>query len=318
MSAQTCRCGKPTAGAPLCPRCQTTFKWALVNVSVYYVDLDTVAQKQTRYSATATKGSIGKTQPLPVDLRFADKPGKIEIQRDGKTVEIQIGGGTELRHEVRNTVVTWCRVVMAEQPELRGPACVDCLHVSCSAVRRRRWPTSSLPSMVAYLARQFRLILAEPWVWDLFDELLALERQLARMVNRPAERWYAGRCSATDESGNSCTAELYAREDSGQLTCPACGTQHDVTERRDFLLAEAKDYQVTATEAAGALLAWTDYDGTEKKLIDRIAKWRDRGDLDVRDVTSLNGRDRHLYRLGDIQDLLVEHAQRTQKRRIGA
>lgn len=318
MSTQTCRCGRPTSGARLCPKCETTFKWCLVNVSAYYVDLETVAQKQTRYSAAATKGSIGKTQPLPIDLRFADRPGTIEVIKAGKTVEVSIGDGTQLRLETRTTVFGWCRVVMEDQPQLRGPACRDCLHVSCSAVRRRRWPSSNLPSMIAYLARQFRLILTEPWVLTMFDELLGLEQRLARMVNRPAERWYAGRCSSTDESGNVCEAELYAREDSGQLTCPACGMRHDVAERRDFLLSEAKDYQVTATEAAGALLAWTDYDGTEKKLIDRIAKWRDRGSLDVRDVTSLNGRDRHLYRLGDIQDLLVEHAQRTQKRRIGA
>jgi hypothetical protein len=100
--------------------------------------------------------------------------------------------------------------------------------------------------------------------------------------------------------------------DSGTITCPACGTEHDVASRRDFLLAEAKDYQVTATEAAQALLAWTDYDGTETKLVDRIRKWRDRGHLEVRDVTSLSGRDRHLYRLGDIQVLLIGDAQDAQ------
>lgn len=318
MSAQTCRCGRPTAGAQLCSRCETTFKWSLVNVGVHYVDLETVAQKRTRYAASATKGSIGKTQPLPVDLRFADRPGTIEVERDGKMVEVRIGGGTELRAQVRVTLFGWCRILMEEQPELPGPACLNCLHVSCSAARRRRWPRSGVPSMLAYLARQFRLVLVEPWAFDMFDELIALERQLARMVNRPAERWYAGKCSATDESGNTCTAELYASKDSGQMTCPACGAMHDVADRRGFLLTEAKEYAVTASEASDALMAWTDYDGSEKKLINLIGKWRDAGKLEVQDVTSLKGQDRHLYRLGDIQDLLVEHAQRQQRRRIGA
>lgn len=307
MTPQTrtaaCACGRPTAGAVLCPRCQETLKWALVNVSAHYVDLSTVAMKQARYgSGAATKGSIGKAQPLPVDLRFAGK---------GAT-------GTELRWDTWNTVVAWARSVMEEQPQLSGPACGDCLHTSCSAIRRRRWPANTLPSMITYLARQFRLVVAEIWAPVMLDELLDLERRLTRMVNRPPERWYAGKCSAIDESGEHCTAELYASEDRGQMACHACGTRHDVHGRREFLLEEAKEYRVTATEAAGALMAWTDYDGSEAKLVDRIRKWRDRGRLEVSEVTSLSGRDRHLYRLGDIQELLVEHAQRQQQRKLGA
>jgi hypothetical protein len=138
------------------------------------------------------------------------------------------------------------------------------------------------------------------------------------MVDRPASRWYAGKCSATDETGNSCPAELYANTEKGRIVCPACETEHDIATRRDFLLAEAKGYLVTATEAAAALMSWTDYGGTEERLVDRIRKWRNRGDLEVADVTSLHGRDRHLYRLGDIQDRLVKHAQREQERAIGA
>jgi hypothetical protein len=141
-------------------------------------------------------------------------------------------------------------------------------------------------------------------------------------VDRPADKWYAGKCSTTtmgdpdNPSVGSCGVELYAREDRGWIDCPGCGVRHDVAERREFLLIEARDYLVTATEAARALLAWTDYDGTETKLMDRIRKWRDRESLDVADVTSLQGRDRHLYRLGDIQDLLVGDARNTQDRSL--
>lgn len=298
----TCTCGRPTAGAYFCPACETTFRWALANVAAYTDDLGNVLRKQTRYgNQGASKGSIGKTQPLPIDGRFT------------ATTDV----GSQLAYDARATVVAWVRVVQTDQPELAGPTCVDCLHVSCSATRRRRFPADKVTSMVAYLARQFRLITSERWGLEMFDEMLDLERRLAKFVDRPADRWYAGKCSEADEFG-ICVVELYATADRGTVTCPGCGAVHDVATRRDFLLAEAKDIRVTATEAAAALLAWTDYDGTEKKLIDRIAGWRDDGRLVVADVTSLLGRDRHLYRLGDVQDLVVKAAQHAQSKRLGA
>lgn len=304
MSPTMCKCGRPTSGAILCVRCQKTLAVALVNVAAYYDDLTTVSTKQVRYgSSTAGKGSVGKTQPLVADARF------LEVT----------GDGTQVRWNAWATVVAWARTVMEEQPPLHEPACVSCLHISCAAVRRRRWPRNTIRSMVAYFDRQFRWIVAERWAEDFLDEMLETERQLRRMIDRPADRWYAGRCSASnpaDPEGSECPADLYAKADNGTIECSVCGSQHDVAARRDFLLEEAKDYLVTATEAAQALLAWTDYDGSETKLVDRIRKWRDRDKLEVQEVTSLAGRDRHLYRLGDVQELLVEAARDTQATRL--
>lgn len=306
MTDQTCdHCQTPTAGARLCERCTRTLAIALVNTAAYYDDLDTIATRRARYgSNAATKGSIGKEQPLPADGRFLDLTGD----------------GTQVRYDTWATVVAWTRVVMEDQPELHGPACTTCLHLTCAAIRRSRWPRNTIRSMIAYLDRQWRYVVRCEWVGTFLDEMLDCENRMRRLVDRPADRWYAGKCSARDASDNLCPTELYAIEGKPTVRCRTCDTEHDVASRRDFLLAEAKDYLVTATEAAQALISWTDYDGTEKKLVDRIAYWRDRDDdpLEVRDVTSLNGRDRHLYRLGDIQELLVEHAQRQQRRRIGA
>jgi hypothetical protein len=302
-----CRCGKPTSGAAICEKCDTTMGYAVANIAAYYEDLGTVATKRARYGTQgATKGSIGKAQPLPVDLRFVSGP-PIAAHRGAS-----IAPGTQLRWDTWNTVVAWCRTLMEEQPELHGPTCRTCLHVSCHVTKRRRWPHNTLRSMCLYLDRQHSWIAGQDWAPDMLDEMLDLERRLKRMIDRPADRWYAGKCSVPDEDGADCPTELYALEDRGWIDCPTCGIRHDVAERRDVLLDEAKDYLVTATEAAGALLAWTDYDGTEDKLVDRIRKWRDRGRLDVADVTSLHGRDRHLYRLGDIQALMIEAAQQRQ------
>lgn len=302
MTEHECQCGRPTAGAWLCPRCQGTLAIAIANTAAYFDDLDTVLTKRARYGGQgSTKGSIGRTQPLPVDGRFTDRAGQ----------------GSEIRWGAWNTVSTWCRVVMEEQPERIGPACASaCLHTSCAAVRRTRWPADTMRSMCLYLDRQFRWIVREQWVTELMDELLDVERRLKRIVDRPADRWYAGKCSAPNEDEPDCPTDLYAQADRGWIDCPTCGIRHDVAERRTILLAEAKGYLVTATEAAGALIAWTDYDGTEVNLVKRISEWHARGRLEAHGSDHVGGKDRQLYRLGDVQVLLVEWAQHAQQRRL--
>jgi hypothetical protein len=300
---RTCGCGRPTAGAWLCDDCQTTWAFAVANVAAYYDDLETVATKRARYSdQPATKGSTGRTLPLVVDLRFADRTGD----------------GTQLRWDAEATVSAWCRVVMEDAPEVHGPVCgTPCLHPTCAETRRRRWPRDTVRSMCLYLDRMHRWVEASEWAPVMLDEFLDLERRLCRMVNRPPDRWYAGICSAADGHG-MCSAELYATYGRGQMTCPACDTQHDVGARREYLLAEARDHLVTATEAAGALIAWTDYDRSERSLMKRISQWQERGRVQARGSTEVLGRDRPLYRLGDLQALLVEDAQREQARRVSA
>lgn len=296
MSETTCgSCGRPTAGANLCVKCQQTLAIGLANIAAYYEDLSTVAAKQTRYgSGQLTRGTPGKEQPLPIDARFADV----------------IGDGTEVRWGVWNSVVTWCRILMEESPELAGPTChLDCLHRSCATVRRRRWPRNTVRSMVAYFDRQFRTAVQAEWAAEFYDEMLFNENRLRKLIDRPVDRWYAGKCSVGDDDVH-CKSELYAVAGAKTIACPGCGFEHDVAYRREVLLKEAEQTLVTATEAAQALMSWTDYDGTETKLVDRIGKWRDRDKLEVRDVTSLNGRDRHLYLLGDIIDLLTKAARR--------
>lgn len=326
VSETTCGCGRAVhEGAFLCQTCVRTLDVAFANVAAYHDDLETLRTKQARYgTAGSTKGSVGKAQPLGIDLRFVATSNA--TGDSGDQVPGREGQGSALDAEVRNALTTWVRVCLEEWSYLTTPA-------------------DRVPAMCAFFQGFLTAIAGQSWADELLREMLRLERALARMVDRPAERWYAGKCSAVGDDHNGrtcdcachdgrevpcdvaggcgltfeptpCQRELYAHAESGKIRCSACGTEHDVAERREFLLKEAEDYAVTATEAAGALIAWTDYDGSETKLVDLIRKWRDRDRLEVQDVTSLQGKDRHLYRLGDIQELLVQHAQREQARRM--
>jgi hypothetical protein len=319
-----CSCGRALPdGVSLCPTCVTTLEHAIVNVVAHHGDLETLRTKRTRYgSSGASKGSIGKSQPIGVDLRFVTQSNATDDDLEHDQIPGREGQGTAVDRTTTATLLLWTAWILKLEPPLAGPICAaPCLHRSCAVLHRRRRPDTTVPSMAAYLLRQRRLITSATWGPQLLRDLLRVERSLAALVDRPPDRWYAGKCSAPlptepDDEPKICQRELYAKVDSGKIVCTACRAEHDITERREILLREAKEYHVTATQAAGALIAWTDYDGSETKLVDLIRKWRDRDKLEIADVTSLQGKDRHLYRLGDVQDLLVQHAQREQLRRI--
>lgn len=300
------------AGTSLCARCTKTLRHAIENTGAYFADLETLRTHAKGIDYRRVGGGKGgkKSQPLGMDIRFAptayarDEQGELVLDRQGKRIHVS-GQATEVEKVVRGIVATWGTAAVATWPELRHPA-------------------DNIPSVCTFLASIVTAIAAKPWAAGMIRDFRTAERKLRGLVDTAPPRWYAGKCSAplddTDEASttNECQVDLYARTQTGNITCPGCGATHDIASRREVLLAEAEDVLVTATEAAAALLAWTDYNGSETKLVDRIRKWRDREKLDVQDVTSLQGRDRHLYRLGDIRLLLVDDAQHAQSRRIGA
>lgn len=296
-------CTRPTSGTILCDYvvegrrkgCAASLAYAVANIGAYY------------------------EHAHPTDMR------QIAGGDPAKHVDNRLVGGTptmpatQIRYDAWATIVAWCRVHMEQRPQINGPTCpTACLHTSCAEARRRAWPTNTITSMTHYLARQHRWTISQPWADAMLDELLDVERRLCWLVDIPAPKWYAGRCMVTNDQGIDCDAELYASTDRGTITCPTCGITHDVADRRDYLLEQAADMLVPASTAATALAAWTDYDGDPGRLTKRISEWRDRGRLEVREVTSLSGRDRHLYRLGDIQTLLVGHVSRKQTHEVSA
>lgn len=295
MTDQTCRCGQPTSGAWLCDDCQVTFAYAIANVSAYYVDLDTIAAKLARHgSQGATKGSIGKSQPMPVDDRFADITGE----------------GTQARWDAWNTVVGWARTIMEDQPELAGPAHGECIHPSCTAIRRRRWPRNTMRSMCAYLDRQFRWIVREQWAPDMLDEFLDLERRLRRLVDRKRDRVYLGACTAHVD-GEVCDGGVYAFEGDLQGTCSAddCEATYSVAASRQGL-EEALDSQLCTAAEIARLSVYLGLRADRGTIRKRINQWH------VRNRIHAHGHDDDgspRFRYGEIRPMLyVEFADTTE------
>lgn len=287
MNETVCdNCGHTVGpGIVLCSKCTTTLERSLGNIAVYYADLDTIRQKRARYSGGASKGSIGKAQPLPVDHRFLDrKPGS-----HGQ------GAGTELVYATRNTVTTWARIVMEEHPPVREQA-----------------PRDTIGSVCGWLGEQRNWIAGQEWAGELLDEMLDLERRLRRFVDRPAETVYRGLCgSETDTIDGEvlvCTQALYATTEATFVRCPVCGCEYDTAGRRKTLLEEAQDRHVTVRTLARVLLTLGEVESSEAKLENRINVWVARGKIAAHSQRVIDGRPRPVYRVGDVLDLLTADA----------
>lgn len=140
------------------------------------------------------------------------------------------------------------------------------------------------------------------------------------LIDRPADRWYAGPCNnlvhreAPEPVGTEiyeCGAELYATAGAAEVKCRSCAAVYDVQARRDWLLAAAEDHLANAAVCARAV-SWL---GGAKLTPTLIRVWHARGRLMAKAHEPYPSgtdpdRTRPLYRVGDVIDLL---AQQTQK-----
>lgn len=283
------------AGTFLCERCVQTLDYALANIATYHDDLDTLRTKRARYGGQTGKGSIGKAVPLPLDGRFTDGTGQ----------------GSEVAYAARSTVVAWTRVALDEWPPIAGPTCRECLHLSCHEVKRRAHPRDTVASCCVYLAGQRNRIAAMPWAAELVDEMLDVERRLRRLVDRPAEGWYAGVCGSTTDTDAGevrCVRELYSEPGSPFVRCRDCGCTYDVEARRKALLREAEDREVTVRTLARVVTTLGASNASEARIENRINVWVSRGRLKANGRRVIDGKPRPVYRVGDVLDLLSADA----------
>lgn len=154
----------------------------------------------------------------------------------------------------------------------------------------------------AYLLSNIALIRRHPAVEELLDEILDATSRARRAVDKPADRVFLGPCNGEtpDDQGRmvTCLDDLYCRPNSTWATCRTCGSEHDVNERRTWLLDQAADRIVTPREAAHLIgnVGHIDVNAT------RIRNWINRKQLPTR----LGPTDEKHFRLGDLLILLAE------------
>lgn len=177
-------------------------------------------------------------------------------------------------------------------------------------------PLNTVPVLARWLAQQVVWLRSAEIGPEAVQRIRAVIRRSLHVVDRPADRLYAGPCDATVEVevpptttepapdaaqqpttvSVPCGADLYAEAGDLAATCTSCGKVFPLAERRKWLLGEAEDMLLPATELARAI------DGLGADVTPHMIRvWKDRGRLVPHGSTSTG---RPLYRVGDVMDLV--------------
>jgi hypothetical protein len=137
---------------------------------------------------------------------------------------------------------------------------------------------------------------------DAVHEITGIINRGKALIDRPADRWFAGPCE-------ECGTGMFVVPNAPVATCRAirgvdenddpvkCGFVVDVAQRRATLLLEAEDRLAKAADVARAV-SWL---GALPLTADRVRQWA------VRDRIFAKGHDGKspLYRIGDAIDILA-------------
>lgn len=197
----------------------------------------------------------------------------------------------EAKWELRSTLTTWAALI--------------------SDQRGLPMPDPDLVPLAVFLRAQVEWLRAQAAGPEAFEELLHTLRNARRVIDRPADKRYAGPCTAEviviPFVPRACGADLYARNITGTgndqtVKCRDCGAEYPLAARRDWLLEQAQDRLLPAAEMARAV------DGLGVQVtFSTIKSWKRRGRL-IAHGQLPDGRP--TYRVGDVIDLVEAEASR--------
>jgi hypothetical protein len=272
------RCHKPVADTGYaCHACAFRLKIALIR-SAWLL------------SAQHRKGGAGLLYASDLETTVA----RLDVLGDGgpSSAETPLPfawDASDAAWAIHNTLATWAR------------------HVSES--RGHPLLAGRTSGVAVWLWRHVDWLRMRPEAEEAFDELHACTRLLQRTVDAHLEKWYAGRCGADtlDDEGllTECSKDLYAPSGAEWVTCTDCGASFSAEDRKADLLDQVQDHLAIAEEIARALHAWG-WPVTSAQI--RGYAFRNRLLPHSRD-----GRERPLYRIGDVVDLLIYSARRGEK-----
>lgn len=277
-------CSRPMGEqATFCAGCAYKLDAALADVCTYHglaYDLDLAITRQARIGSR--DGSRPTEAAVPVNLKASEVAGNL-----------------------KGILSSWARVVHEEtDAPLLGPTCRRCQHGSCAAIRHRELPPDTLTGIAAWLRPRVGWLRHHEAGAEAYDEITEAVRDARRIVDRPADKLYAGPC-------DECGEDLYARLEAVYVTCTSDAHEEgeeptwSVEERRRWLLDSARDVLASGTEISRALTRYA-----QPVTPSALRGYVHRGQLVARGERQEGGRMVMLYRLGDVLDILQRQAER--------
>lgn len=182
----------------------------------------------------------------------------------------------------------------ATEPARRLDGVLRATAAACSAPPEVR--VARLGLVAAWLAANVDALRLLPAAGDWEAAITHAVSRAMTVCDRPPEQWYAGACS-------ECGRDLYPSVEDTAVVC-ACGHTWSVAARRAELLHAVRDVVAPGPAIARALTTI----GTKPLTPDRLRKWRHKGRLEVRRMTTNPAT--NWYRVGDVLDLLAREGTR--------
>lgn len=252
-------CQAPTINGYVCSKCESVLRQAIIRAGITYERED-----HGTVLCILDELDVQMSRQARMGSRSGGRSAETPIPFDARAAKA---------HAAMSHVLTsWARHYGAIGPDLAGPR--------RSAHWLRRHLTEIMTSIDAAM---------------MHADLSGVITKALVVIDRADTKEYIGICSAPSMQG-ACSMDLYAPLDTPSLTCPQCGTAHDVKARRLVMLDAARGMLLNATEVARITAI---YGG--RVTPEQIYKWKHRGRLIPRAITS-EGHPR--YRLGDVLDLM--------------
>lgn len=292
-NTQICDCGRPT-NRVVCFDCTATTRRNLATIHDHVIPGPTEQRTATVRGANgqpigtkATTVRVGPDRLIPGlatdldtaitrDTRFTTNPGGRRTRGNDEPLPLNLTA-SDARQDL---TITLARAAAYTADALCEPH-----------------PVYTLYALTEYLEDKLDWIATQDAGRDCMDAINGVIRKAHRVIDRPADRAYAGPCDV-----HGCDGELYAWDGSTQAKCTVCRTTVTLDDRRGDLLDQAHDLLLGATDIARLLR------GLGEAVDARhIRVWASRGRLINRGAVA-----DPRYRVGDVL-VLVEQANTRRK-----
>lgn len=228
LTCVTPGCDQPTTDGRICWTCTNHLLADLRHAPELVRELETTTTKQDRMEEPTRRTA---TIPLPF------RPAASEVAWVHRAT-LRLWAGHVARHAGTTTPT---RPDHPQRPRIDDRGALVEHHGDTRTVAVARW-----------LVEHVDIIRQHPDAGTIVDEIGFATDRARIAIDRPPVLVYLGPCTCSPDARGR-PVEIYARPHSTHVTCRGCNESYDVSERRAWLLQQAEDQLLTATECERAL-----------------------------------------------------------------
>lgn len=245
----------------------------------------------------APNGYLCPDDEKALEQVLTEMPAMIDYLEDAIAGRVRFSGG-----RVGGRSAETPMVINPRASQIAGDLRVELVRIIRHLIESRgvsptKFPEDDLTAMARWVAAHLGSIRQDETAWETLTALQALTRRIVRVIDRPPDMKYLGKCSALI-GDDECPQELEVEVGSQSALCRTCGTRHEVSRRREVLVDASRDILLTITEMRTALPELLGIPINERT----VRSWKRRKRIVP---ASVDWDGQELFRCGDVIDLVT-------------